>query len=220
MSEPSYDEVHGKRFALSLQWLKESWNPPANAKVLEIGWPGTFTKMFSDHFGITGIEYTNFSLSYEKQWQHLLDDAYDLVISMEVMEHLNDPVEPGWNLDRASSFLEEGAKTMLNQCRRILKPAGHMFLTTPNIACWHGIRHLIDGGTPWSYGLHVREYSYNYVIHLMQQAGYSIVRSGTEDCYDQIHSPKEMEMARKVRESLPWIDQNNRWETTFVLAKK
>lgn len=216
-----YDKTHRKRFAVSLKALRALWKPKDGARVIDIGWPGTFTKQFIDAYGITP-ESTNFNLSYEENYKDLESDAYDLVICMEVLEHLNDPVRPEWDLDRASSFKGEGAMTLLRQCYRILKSGGKLFLTTPNIASWHGVGLVLAGAHPMSYSLHVREYSFNYVTeYLLKQTEFKILYAWTEDVYDEIHSPAEMERMQQARALLEYrIDKNNRGETSFVFCEK
>jgi len=61
------------------------------------------------------------------------DNTYDLLIAGEIIEHLVDT-------DR---FAEEA--------RRILKPGGHLILSTPNLASWYNRFRLLRGLVPRSY---------------------------------------------------------------------
>lgn len=221
MAEQEYDKVHGKRFAVSLQAIRNLWQPTKEMRVIEIGWPGSFSALFTDAFGILP-ESTNFHLSYENRWKYLPSDEYDLVICMEILEHLNDPIEPDWDLDRCATFKEEGARTLLRECYRIIKPGGHFFLTTPNIASWHGIGLILAGASPMSYGPHTREYSFNYIIqNLLPPERYKIIRAWTEDVYSEIHPESEMRRMTDTKNMLQHrVDSRNRGETTFVWCEK
>ncbi len=70
----------------------------------------------------------------------LADASFDWIISLEVFEHLED----------VDAFLSE--------CRRVLRPGGRMFLSTPNRASWD---------------LHMRsiEKDYEYHINMMDKRG-------------------------------------------------
>ena len=56
------------------------------------------------------------------------DNTFDYVVSIEGIEHITDPF----------SFLAE--------VRRVLKPDGHIFLTTPNIGCLESRWHFLLSG--------------------------------------------------------------------------
>ena len=60
-------------------------------------------------------------------------DTYDVVIAGEIVEHLVD----------TDSFARE--------VRRILKPGGHLILSTPNLASWYNRVRLLRGLPPRSY---------------------------------------------------------------------
>lgn len=63
--------------------------------------------------------------------ESLFDENYfDVVIASEVIEHI-----------------DETDKLIIN-IRRILKPEGFLYLTTPNLACWHARLFLLFGYLP------------------------------------------------------------------------
>lgn len=61
------------------------------------------------------------------------DNTYDLLIAGEIIEHLVD----------TDHFAEEA--------RRILKPGGHLILSTPNLASWYNRVRLVRGLVPACY---------------------------------------------------------------------
>jgi SAM-dependent methyltransferase len=62
------------------------------------------------------------------------DDAYDVVVSNQVIEHL---VDTG---------------TFLSEIRRILRPGGLAVVSTENLASWHNVAALVLGWQPFSLG--------------------------------------------------------------------
>lgn len=63
-----------------------------------------------------------------------LAGSFDLVLVVEVIEHLHDP----WRL--------------LAACRRLCRPDGHLVLTTPNIGSWWGRFWFLLTGDLWGFG--------------------------------------------------------------------
>lgn len=91
-------------------------------------------------------------------------DTFDAVLFCEVLEHLqSDPVK------------------VLVEIKRILKPSGHLILTTPNVARLENVCRLIAGTNiydPYSgygpYGRHNREYNKDELARLLDYCGYDV----------------------------------------------
>lgn len=96
----------------------------------------------------------------------LSDNSYDIIIFMEVIEHLYNP-----------SFA-------LKEFYRILKPGGRLYLTTNNISYFYGIYRVLKGGTnldddlerttvdfdnkyPGDWRGHVRFYSMSQLVDML-----------------------------------------------------
>lgn len=105
------------------------------------------------------------------------DASQDLVLAMEILEHLAvDPLH----------FLEEAW--------RVLRPGGHLLLTTPNIASHRNALKPLAQQSPQSFGLfvpvggaygrHNREYVPREVEALTKAAGFETERLLTADVYD------------------------------------
>ncbi|HEV2914298.1 MAG TPA: glycosyltransferase [Pyrinomonadaceae bacterium] len=99
------------------------------------------------------------------------DDAFDVVLFCEIIEHLlYDPVHA------------------LLEIRRVLKPGGHLILTTPNVARLDNVGKLIAGENvydPYSgygpYGRHNREYTTQDVFQLLSANGFNVTTLFTAD---------------------------------------
>lgn len=116
-------------------------------KVLDFGCgAGAFTQRLLDNgFDVTSVDITkkNFKVEDQSKFVELnfndelavakfVEDnfgRYDLVIGLEVIEHVENP----WKYIR-------DLKTML-------KPGGHLFISTPNVANWHSRLRFLTKGT-------------------------------------------------------------------------
>jgi len=92
------------------------------------------------------------------------DASFDAVLFCEVLEHLQaDPIR------------------VLRELKRVLKPDGHLILTTPNVARLENVSRLIAGENiydPYSgygpYGRHNREYNKHELALLLKYAGFEV----------------------------------------------
>ena len=129
---------------------------------------GRMAQMFQEA-GIKSIEW-----NLEETPYPLPDDSFDVVVMTEVYEHLRDyPVRS------------------LEEVRRILRPGGRLYFTTPNAAYLMNRLRLLKGqstATPladWIGGLpharHAREYTFAEVDSLLRYARLrSVARYGRE----------------------------------------
>jgi len=86
---------------------------------------------------------------------------FDLVFAGEILEHLLDP-------DR-----------LLDEAYRVLKPAGYLVLTTPNLASWYNRLQLLWGYQPYSIP----------ASHIHRGAGAFWSRARSQMTYGDCHSP-------------------------------
>jgi len=110
------------------------------------------------------------------------DAEFDMVLGMEIFEHL--ALDPHF---------------FLTQAARVLRPGGHIILTTPNVGSHRGVRKILDCESPYSFGLfvptggvygrHNREYTPHEVEALAHGAGFETHYLGTSDVYDDHVDP-------------------------------
>jgi glycosyltransferase involved in cell wall biosynthesis/SAM-dependent methyltransferase len=111
----------------------------------------------------------------EKDPWPFADRSFDVVLSMEILEHLL--------LNPWFSFRE---------ANRVLKDGGSFILTTPNIARYESVASLLQGGSPYTFGIyskygpygrHNREYVPGEVLRLGECCGFRTDLITTQDVY-------------------------------------
>lgn len=136
------------------------------------------------------------------------DNSFDLVTGMEILEHLA--------LDPYFFFSE---------ANRVLRPGGHLLMTTPNITSHRGVWKMMNGIAPYShgvfvpsggvYGRHNREYAPRELATIGQAAGFETTSLRTMDVYSRDMDPGTAEML-VARDD----DLSMRGETIFYLGTK
>jgi SAM-dependent methyltransferase len=131
-------------------------------------YPGPTTEVLSFNDPVTGqpdsypVTYSHFNI--ERDEFPFRDGQFDLVLCCEIIEHLQvDPVR------------------MLREISRVLKPAGRLILTTPNVSRLENVCRMIAGVNiydPYSgygaYGRHNREYNRHELVQLLEYCGFDI----------------------------------------------
>ncbi|MHC1772680.1 MAG: class I SAM-dependent methyltransferase [Flexilinea sp.] len=119
-----------------------------------------FNERDSQNNAAVDLHFQHFNV--EKDTFPYSDNQFDLVIFAEIIEHLlNDPC------------------IVLREISRVLKPEGHLILTTPNVARLENVTRLIAGANiydPYSgygpYGRHNREYNRHELVMLLRHEGF------------------------------------------------
>jgi SAM-dependent methyltransferase len=112
------------------------------------------------------------------------DESFDTVLCCELIEHLfTDPMH------------------MMSEINRILKPGGHLVLTTPNIGSLRAVSAILLGYHPSFFpayirprkadeeaeARHNREYVPMEIQHLIEDSGFELVRLETGEFLDEPH---------------------------------
>ena len=192
-----YSETHSRRFYETLRFLPEL---PPNALVLELGaLPYYFTILMERFAGVRPDTLSFFEFEQTESTTHIVqnagngeryefdyravnietevfpfaDNTYDLVLCCEILEHLL--INPSH---------------MLYEAHRVLRPGGHILVTTPNVLRWDNLWSIIRGSNVYDryhgngiYGRHNREYSPGEVSELLEANGYQVERLETRNVY-------------------------------------
>ena len=136
------------------------------------------------------------------------DAEFDMVLGMEIFEHL--ALDPHF---------------FLTQAARVLRPGGHIILTTPNVGSHRGVQKMLNGQSPYSFGLfvptggvygrHNREYTPREVEALAHGAGFETHYLGTADVYED-HVDPSIAALMIARED----DLSLRGETIVFVGRK
>jgi N-acetylglucosaminyl-diphospho-decaprenol L-rhamnosyltransferase len=183
-----YIEHGAGRLALSLQLAERLLEGRHDPRILELGSePWMFTQLLAERgYAVTAaglrpgddsdraevtIEWDRWSITLEQYlfdverdaWP-LADGSFDVVLAMEVIEHLN--LSPAH---------------MLHEANRVLVPGGHLLLTTPNALAARKLAALIRGRTVHHrysgygpHGRHNREFTPEEVRLVLEEANFSV----------------------------------------------
>lgn len=136
------------------------------------------------------------------------DNSFDLVTGMEILEHL--ALDPYF---------------FYSEANRVLRPGGHILLTTPNVTSHRSLWKVISGVAPYSFGIfvpsggvygrHNREYAPPELAEIGRAAGFETVTLKTVDVYgdDMTEPAAELLVARGD-------DLSMRGENIVYLARK
>ena len=115
------------------------------------------------------------------------DEAYDTVLCGELLEHLReDPMH------------------LMSEINRIVKPGGHLVLTTPNVASLRGISAILHGYHPGFFpayirpavegeteARHAREYTPKEIWRLLHDGGFEVLTLETGEFLEEPHPEHE-----------------------------
>jgi SAM-dependent methyltransferase len=217
---PTYEEVHAKRFALSLEWLRpllgdDITESPTGSKprhVLECGGESPFTRALRG-WGVD-VEGTTHDLRDESNGPA---DRWDGVLCMEVLEHINDRNPPAGRI--AAEWQGDGVRCLLAEIYRWLRPGGWLFLTTPNAASITVLHHAMGLRPPALFRPHVREYAPYELDELVRAAGFAIERRETIDVWRNAISEADHQRIVRFLAGAGYSTEL-RGEDIFLLARK
>jgi SAM-dependent methyltransferase len=142
----------------------------------------------TDHREVTSAEGETFACEIdhfdaEKDRFPYEDESFSTVLCCELIEHLfEDPMH------------------LMSEVNRILKPGGHLVLTTPNVAALRGISAILQGYHPGFFhayikpaesgevdARHNREYTAREIHKLLENSGFAVARLETGEFRDEPH---------------------------------
>lgn len=192
------------RYAASLDWLRGVVRP--GDRVLELGGRGPFSDVFQAAFPQARIEHSLLDLREPIPFP---EHAFDVVLCMEVIEHVCD-------VQYAHATTLSGVKQCLAEIYRVLKPGGSMLLTTPNAAGATVMHRLLRHEPPWNWEYHFREFTIFEIQSLVKDAGFAIERVDTVQVWSSFGTSPQLL-------SFLWLSGASvhaRGDNTFLLARR
>lgn len=202
---------HKFRYYLTRTWLESIIVERQGIIVLEMGGEGLATDILHMHFPQVNWQVTQADLRYP--WTDISAESIDLIVSMEVLEHLSD-LPDGIN----HGFFRTGLKAALKESYRVLKPGGVMMITTPNAGSIVHLESALAGLRPWFYAQHNREYTIQELIEELEGAGFLIHRWKAVHCLSTDLFPNHVHTFQML------VDYQhptaNRGDDLFIVAGK
>lgn len=210
--------THRYRLYLSLKWLEDAivgYSTRANASRLdgvEMGGMTIVTDLLAQTFPQVNWQNTSGDVRYT--WDNPNDSA-DLIVSMEVLEHLTD-LPDGIN----NGFYATGLKAALRESLRVLKAGGILFITTPNAASTFNLNKALAGIPAWFYPPHVREYTLAELKAFLEEIGFKIQRAQAVQCLTVDYKLDYTSLFQTMLGSLVSANINDRGDDLFIIAVK
>lgn len=179
-----YVRTHITRYVHSLEMIAGCIQP--GYRVLELGGRSILADFIETVYDVY-VANTESDLRYEF---NLPDSTFEMVLNMEVIEHLKDRESDNHDYWGRTMFTSSGIKSCLSECNRVLVPGGCMFLSTPNACSALAVYQIIAGNGGSNYRPHVRELTLNETTEELRNAGFdvckqSIVYSWSENLLPQ-----------------------------------
>jgi len=162
------EQVHQLRYRTTYELL----NSMLHSTVLDLGGATPFTEALQKAWPGSQVHSTGLQELRGPFTSPL--GSYDLVLCLEVIEHLHDL--PTSNMHDRAQWIYSGMRAMLNAVREHV--GGQLVITTPNSAGLKALWNVIHDLPPQTYLPHVRELTMHELVSLVEEAGYRIETKG------------------------------------------
>lgn len=159
------------RYTRSLEWIGSFLKP--GDRVLELGGGGMFSTLLARCHPEVELVSSAFEL---RQPFPLPEQSFDVVLCMETIEHVCDV-----SYQHATTLT--GVHNCLSEARRVLKPGGTFFLTTPNASGAYVIHRALNHQPPWNWEWHFREFTLFEIEKLVLETGFELLRRDTVNAW-------------------------------------
>jgi hypothetical protein len=171
-----YDFDHKTRFWET--YLRLSEHLELGKQLLELGGESKITNYLRSQLGLNVDVYSQ-DLRYPFD---LNTNGYDLVLCLEVIEHIKDRTETG-GINEIAMFTRSGVQNVFNESSRVLRRGGVLFMTTPNACSIDSIARIFLYQAPQLYAPHVKEYSADELIDLAKESGFELIAFSTANVW-------------------------------------
>lgn len=171
-----YDFDHKTRFWET--YLRLNDHLEIGKQLLELGGESKITNYLKTQLGIAVDVYSQ-DLRYPFE---LNTNGYDLILCLEVIEHIKDRTETG-GINEIAMFTRSGVRNVYNESWRVLRDGGILFMTTPNACCIDSIARIFLYQAPQLYAPHVKEFSAIELIDMAKESGFELIAYSTANVW-------------------------------------
>lgn len=205
-----FEPWHDLRYALSFE-IVAGLEPK---RILDMGGDSIFTLGLKELLPDCEVRTTG----DEELRTYNTDQRYDLVLLLEVIEHIHD-LPTTSHQDRAQ-WTGSGQKRVVHQAANFLSSGGSLFMTTPNAAGLKPLANILAHDSAMTYKPHVRELTVGEMLRLVQSTGLRVVWCRTHTVWEHhgLHKQKVEEMIRVLENTGSSV--KDRGDDIFLLARK
>lgn len=232
----NYARAHARRFAIVL----EAFAPliHSNARIFSVGsMPNQIELLFAHHLNATVIGSTYSPFDQRDKFTAVYESAGGKRYEMDV--YLRDltcdalPMD-SWSCDAVLCFeviehFLNSPQPLFGEIRRVLRPGGHLLLSTPNMQHWHRISSTLQGltypdlnfGEPLE-SRHTHIFSYRELAELLHATGFKVVEQFFADPWDHVRHlrlPKTNTLLERITRRLLTTHIEYQHECIFIAAQ-
>jgi SAM-dependent methyltransferase len=210
-----YIKGHINRFKRTVNYIRPFIKD--NMNILNVGGEGTIINELLNTFSKNvSVENTDCDIRYDFITKR---DKYDLIISLEVIEHLKD--RDTSYIPTLATQVNSGIWNFFLNCNRLLDVDGLFFVTTPNMNSYLSMLNLINYKNPNFFTPHPKEISKNEIFHFNKVCNFSIIKYDTFNVWNK--RAEDDEVIKQIHNLFMSIDANlthHRGEDMFFISKK
>ena len=210
-----YISCHLQRYRETIKYIRPYIKD--NMNILNVGAEGNlFNELFYVINNTVNVENSRFDIRYDFITTR---QKYDLIISLEVIEHLKD--RDSTTILNLAVFNNSGLWNFFINCNRLLNIHGLLFITTPNINGTRSLYNLLFYDNPNMYKPHVKELSRIELLNYCDLCEFKIISYDTFNVWN--NSKQDHPLIKKICELINEYDKSlssDRNEDIFVLAEK
>ncbi|MFJ2339045.1 class I SAM-dependent methyltransferase [Pseudomonas protegens] len=210
-TQTQYDLDHKLRFWETYLRLDEFLSP--TTKIVELGGESKITNYLKGELGLS-VDVYGQDLRYEFDVE---SSVYDLVLCLEVIEHIKDRTETQ-GINEVAMFTRSGVRNVFAESSRVLKREGLLFMTTPNACGVDSIAKLFLYQSPQIYAPHVKEYAAQELQQHAEEHAFELVAFSTANVWNPhpaIERSKVMDILREHE-----IPTDHRGDDMFLVFRK
>lgn len=206
-----YDRDHKVRFWET--YLRLDGYLATCSRLLELGGESRITNYLKAQLGMD-VEVYGQDLRYPFE---LSSSSFDMVLCLEVIEHIKDRTETG-GISEIAMFNRSGVRNVFAESRRVLKEGGILFMTTPNACCIDSIARIFLYQAPQLYAPHVKEFAAAELIDLAKEFNFELIAYSTANVWNPLPPIDREQINSILREAN--IPTEDRGDDMFLVFQK